>query len=216
MRYLIILAALLSGCGGGGDDNAGCAHVAIPHTDPDIVAYGDSTMYGEGTMLQEALKARGHDLKVDNRGIGGTMLAHALRANCKYPETIKVALANDKRASYVLENYGLNDALNTSAQEFEGNLREFVSTVVASGKTPVIVTPNKVLGNPSYATKVETISQVCRKVAADTGAILADVQADITLSQQQMSDSIHPAGSGYYVIAGYIAGKLIADIEAKK
>lgn len=213
---LAAIAFCLVGCGGSGDNNSGCAHVTIPHTNPDIVAYGDSTMNGEGQGIANALDALGYKMTEDNRGIGGTMLQHALYANCKYPESIEVALRNDTKAVYVLENYGLNDALNVDVGSYESYLRKFVDVAVAAGKTPVIVTPNKVINDTGYAVKVDAFAAVGRKVASDTGTLLADVHGDITLTGGQMSDNIHPSQAGYVVVSRYIAGVIAADIKARE
>jgi lysophospholipase L1-like esterase len=203
--------ALLAACGGGAEPQAATASQTAFRLQAPIVidAEGDSTMFGletvNGQFVQAAsppvlVQARlrelfGSDVTVNGYGSPGANLRFELQGTDNYATPLSQRLAVS-RARIVIENFGINDAY-LPVEEYRSNLRQFVDTVRASGKLPVLEEPNPVCsGHENLDQLVGILNEVAREKAVplvkqyDAIKALPDWQAKLT-------DCVHPGDELY-------------------
>jgi acyl-CoA thioesterase-1 len=95
------------------------------------------------------------------------------------------------RARIVIENFGINDAY-LPAEEYRANLRQFVDTVRASGKLPVLEEPNPVcVGHESLDGLVGILNEVAREKAVPLVKQYDAIKA-LPNWQAMLTDCVHP------------------------
>lgn len=216
--------ALMAGCGGGSSQSqpataaqAAAASPTAPVIAADIVidAEGDSTMYGLETvggqfvqsahpvpaLVQGQLRAWfGPNVTVNANGSSGANLNFELQGTNNYSTPLSSRLAAS-RARIVVENFGINDAY-LPAETYRANLIQFVDTVRASGKLPVLEEPNPVcVGHEELDQLVGILNQV-----AVEKAVLLVKQYDAIKAlpgwQSMLTDCVHPNDALYAFKAG--------------
>lgn len=217
----LALCLLLNACGGGGGGpdaaapgaSAVCTPAALPVT---IHAYGDSTMSGlvvradrsyyQATRhplvaLQALLDARfgsGVALLVQESVGGGTTRG-------------QLAQGSGPLQGVSIENFGINDSLLLSVEEFKANLRALDPDVY---QTPIPTDVAHWHGKPAA---YEQFVQAVRDVAAEKGKPLIDMHAYIAAIpnwQWLTSDGLHP-GEDLYARMAQPMFEVLAPIVAK-
>lgn len=225
-----ISLALLAGCGGGASQSQpASASLASASTTASIVidAEGDSTMFGlqtvNGTYVQSArpvpalVQAQlrqwfGPDVAVNANGVSGAKLDDELKGINKYTTPLSLRLAAS-RARIVVENFGINDTL-LSAETYRANLIQFVDTVRASGKLPVLEEPNPVCaGNGTLDQLVAILDQVAVEKAVPLVKQYDAVKA-LPNWQAMLTDCVHPNDALYAFKAGREAEALAQVIRS--
>jgi lysophospholipase L1-like esterase len=220
---------LLAACGGGSEPPAASASLAASHLQAAVIidAEGDSTMYGLETvdgrfvqasspppvLVQTRLRELfGPAVTVNGYGSPGANLRFELRGTDNYATPLRARLALS-RAQIVIENFGINDAY-LPIEEYRNNLREFVDTVRAGGKLPVLEEPNPVCtGHENLDALVGILNEVARENAVplvkqyDAIKALPDWQA-------MLPDCVHPGDALYAVKAAREAEVLAQVIRA--
>jgi acyl-CoA thioesterase I len=175
-----------------------------------ILALGDSLTAGYGLdagqslpdKLQEALRAKGHDVIIINAGVSGDIAAQGAAR-------LDWALTDDVKA--VILELGANDALRgLDPAQAEAALRQIMDKLKAR-KLPVLILGMRAPPNlgADYATKFDSIYP---KLAADYRAslypfYLEGVAAQAALNQ---ADGIHPNVKGLAIIVP----RLLPYVEA--
>jgi lysophospholipase L1-like esterase len=205
------MLALLAACGGG-EPQALTASQTSSRLQSVIVidAEGDSTMFGletvNGQFVQASmpppvlLQARlrelfGPGVTVNGYGSPGANLRFELQGTNNYATTLRDRLVVS-RAQIVIGNFGINDAY-LPPEEYRSNLQQFVDTVRAGGKLPVLEEPNPVCaGHENLDQLVAILNEVAREKAVplvkqyDAIKALPDWQAKLT-------DCVHPGDELY-------------------
>jgi acyl-CoA thioesterase I len=165
-----------------------------------ILVLGDSLTAGYGLeagqsfpdKLQEALRAKGHDVTIINAGVSGDIAAQgAARLDWALTDGVKA----------VIVELGANDALRgLDPAQMEVALREILDNL-KKRNLPVLLLGMKAPPNlgPDYAAKFDGIYP---KLAAEYGVALYPfyldgVAADVSLNQ---ADGIHPNVKGLSII----------------
>jgi acyl-CoA thioesterase I len=180
-----------------------------------ILALGDSLTAGYGLeagqsfadRLQEALRAKGHDVTIINAGVSGDIAAQGAAR-------LEWALTDDVKA--VIVELGANDALRgLDPAQMEAALRLILDNL-KKRKLPVLLLGMKAPPNlgADYAAKFDGIYP---KLAAEYGValypfFLEGVAADASLNQ---ADGIHPNVKGLSIIIPRIlpyVEKLVAKL----
>lgn len=206
------MLALLAGCGGGGEPQAVVSTQAAIHLQTAIAidAEGDSTMYGletvNGQFVQSAsppprlVQARlrelfGPGIDVNGYGSPGANLRVELKGTDNYATPLKDRLVVS-RARIVIENFGINDAYLPSA-EYRNNLVQFIDTVRASGKLPVLEEPNPVcVGHETLDELVGILNEVAREKAVPLVKQYDAIKA-LPNWQALLTDCVHPGDELY-------------------
>jgi len=204
--------ALLAGCGGGAEPQANTSSQAAIRLQAAIVidAEGDSTMYGletvNGQFVQSAspppvlVQARlrelfGAGVSVNAYGSPGANLRFELQGTDNYATPLRDRLAVS-HAQIVIENFGINDAFLPSAQ-YRSNLIQFVDTVRASGKLPVLEEPNPVCdGHATLDELVGILNEVAREKAVPLVKQYDAIKA-LPAWQGLLTDCVHPGDALY-------------------
>lgn len=181
-----------------------------------ILALGDSLTAGLGleqneafpARLEQALKAKGLDVKVINAGVSGdTAVQGAARLDWSLTDDVKA----------VIVELGANDALRgLDPAQAGAALKEIVGKLQAK-KLPVLVAGMRSLPNlgPDYGKAFEAIYA---QFAGQEGVLLYPffldgVAADPKLNQQ---DGMHPTAQGVDVIVARIMPQVEALIAMAK
>jgi acyl-CoA thioesterase-1 len=184
-----------------------------------IVAFGDSLSAGYGlrpsqsfpAQLQKELKARGHNVIVDNAGVSGDTSAAGLA---------RIAWAIGDDADAVIVEFGANDALRgISPKVTRENMQKIIAKLSAK-RIPTLLTGMRSPTNwgDNYA---EDFDAIFPDLAKEHGLIfypffLDGVVFDSKLNQQ---DGIHPNPKGVAAIVKAIlpqVEELIAKAEAQR
>ena len=184
-----------------------------------IVAFGDSLSAGYGlrpsqsfpAQLQKELRARGHNVVVDNAGVSGDTSAAGLAR-------IAWAIGND--ADAVIVEFGANDALRgISPQVTRQNMQKIVAKLNAK-RIPMLLTGMRSPTNwgDNYAEEFDAIFPDLAKEHALLfyPFFLEGVIFDSKLNQQ---DGIHPNAKGVAAIVKSIlpqVEELIGKAEAQR
>lgn len=232
--------ALLAGCGGGSSQQSPTAAAqaasfapasapAAPVIAADIVidAEGDSTMYGLQTvngqfvqsahpvpvLVQDQLRAWfGPNVTVDANGSSGANLNFELQGTNNYSTPLSSRLAAS-RARIVIENFGINDAY-LPVETYRANLIQFVDTVRASGKLPVLEEPNPVcVGHETLDQMVAILGQVAQDKAVPLVKQYDAIKA-LPGWQSMLTDCVHPNDALYAFKAGREADQLAQVIRS--
>ena len=172
-----------------------CSTAAAPV--PVLLVLGDSLSAGYGLkqgeawpdLLQHKLESLGHPYYVVNASISGETTRGGL--------TRLPALLEEHRPAVVVIELGANDGLRgLPLDEFAGNMRALVATVIAAGAAPVVV-PMRV--PPNYGRAYATgFADVYAGLPAQFPAVslapffLEDVVLDPALMQ---ADGLHPTAA---------------------
>jgi lysophospholipase L1-like esterase len=204
--------ALLAGCGGGGESPSAASTQAAVHLQTTIAvdAEGDSTMYGletvNGQFVQSSspppvlVQARlrglfGPGITVNGYGSPGANLRVELQGTDNYATPLKDRLVVS-RARIVLENFGINDAFLPAA-EYRTNLVQFIDTVRASGKLPVLEEPNPVcVGHETLDELVGILNEVAHEKAVPLVKQYDAIKA-LPNWQALLTDCVHPGDELY-------------------
>lgn len=246
--FLGMFVMACSGCGGGGGGGtsstaAQAASQSAP-TQVIINAQGDSTMWSatrlsDGTIartnpqvtqmmqanLQQALGS-GYTVTVINSGVQRAQACMRINGTGVYTTTLATDLASIP-AQYVLENFGINDSNVVVGPEtptqFQQCLEQFVDTVRAAGKTPILEEPNPIAPSSVdpvvYASVLPSYVAVINAVAAEKGVPLIQQFQPIQQIQgwqSMLSDGVHPSPSLYAVKAQREADAMAAVITASR
>ena len=230
------MLALLAGCGGGSAQpqstaasQAAASPLAAPVIASDIVidAEGDSTMYGLETvggqfvqsahpvpaLVQEQLRVWfGPNVTVNANGSSGANLNFELQGTNNYSTPLSSRLAAS-RARIVIENFGINDAY-LPLETYRANLIQFVDTVRASGKLPVLEEPNPVCVGHE---ELDQLIGILNQVAIDKAVPLVkqyDAVKALPNWQAMLTDCVHPNDALYAFKAGREAEALAQVIRS--
>ncbi len=195
-----------------------------------IVAFGDSTTAPRGNLkvyadiLQEALPGA----QVLNAGVGGN---HTAMARRRFETDVL-----KHQPDLVLIQFGINDSAvdvsrgasqpRVSRQDYEANLRYFVTALQARSARVILMTPNalcwtdrlrKVYGKPPYRpddpdgfnVTLRDYAEIVRRVAAGAAAPLVDVLAAYDRHLETpghargdlLLDGMHPNAEGQRLVA---------------
>lgn len=181
-----------------------------------ILALGDSLTAGLGleqnqafpAKLEEALKAKGHDVKVLNAGVSGdTAVQGAARLDWSLTEDVAA----------VIVELGANDALRGLDPVQAGAALTEIVSKLQTKKLPVLIAGMRSPPNlgPEYAASFEAIYA---QFAGQEGVLLYPffldgVAADATLNQP---DGLHPTAAGVDVIVARILPQVEALIAMAK
>jgi lysophospholipase L1-like esterase len=232
--------ALLAGCGGGSSQTqpaAASQAASSPASSPlvaptiaaDIVidAEGDSTMYGletvGGQFVQSAhpvpalVQAQlrmwfGPNVTVNANGSSGANLNFELQGTNNYSTPLSSRLAAS-RARIVIENFGINDAY-LPPETYRANLIQFVDTVRAGGKLPVLEEPNPVCVGHE---ELDQLVSILNQVAIDKAVPLVkqyDAVKALPNWQAMLTDCVHPNDALYAFKAGREAEVLAQVIRS--
>jgi lysophospholipase L1-like esterase len=220
------MLALLAACGGGAEQPAAITTQAASRLQTAIVidAEGDSTMFGletvNGQFVQAAspppmlVQARlrelfGPAVTVNGYGSPGANLRFELKGTDNYTTPLRERLALS-RAQIVIENFGINDAY-LPVEEYRSNLREFVDTVRASGKLPVLEEPNPVCtGHENLDQLVGVLNEVAREKAVPLVKQYDAIKA-LPNWQAMTPDCVHP-GDALYAFKASREAELLAQV----
>lgn len=175
-----------------------------------LLALGDSLTAGYGldpaaaypVKLEQALKARGHDVVVINAGVSGDTAAQGAAR-------LEWSLTDD--VDGVIVELGANDALRgLDPAQAEAALKGILDAL-ASRKLPVLIAGMRAPPNlgPDYAAAFEGMYA---RLAAQSGALiypffLEGVAADPKLNQ---ADGLHPTPEG----VDAIVARILPSVEA--
>lgn len=181
------LAALLTGCGGGGGTEQAPdftpASVSAPMS---VLVLGDSTMTpywpGEASVPEMVRAATGW--RVDNRAVSGSTSCQADM------DAIRTA-----RADVVTANYGLNDAYGLAGAPrhdmgaYTDCLERIAAAARDAGSVLVLVAANPVLASPGWdATRIDGYNAAKRGIG---GAFYCALPS-IAWSLETLPDGQHP------------------------
>jgi lysophospholipase L1-like esterase len=114
------------------------------------------------------------------------------------------------RARIVIENFGINDAY-LPAEEYRGNLRQFVDAVRASGKLPVLEEPNPVcVGHESLDGLVGILNEVAREKSVPLVKQYEAIKA-LPGWQAMLTDCVHP-GDALYAFKAAREAEVLAQV----
>jgi acyl-CoA thioesterase-1 len=235
--FLGMFVMACSGCGGGsGATTPASASMAASTPAAQTVAVhidaeGDSTMQGIENLspthananyittpnsapvdLQADLRTQfGNAVTVENHGVAGTTACERVNGTPGYA-ALSSSLTNDP-AQIVIGNWAINDANatgNESVTQYQQCLEQFVDTVRAAGKTPVLEEPNPVVGSTTYPTDptifdaLPNYVAVMDSVAQEKGVLLIQQYAYIQSLpnwQSMLTDGVHPDDALYAIKA---------------
>lgn len=189
---LLVIAAMLAGCGKSAPRLAPLAADAV------VLAFGDSLTYGTGAAAAQSYPAELERLsgrKVVSAGVPGEVSANGL---ARLP-----AVLDRVRPQLLILCHGGNDILRKlDSAALAGNLRAMVRLARDRGVPVVLIAVPKPglfpSANPVYA-----------EVAAEFGLpIEPDALVDILTSNELKSDPIHPNAQGYTRLAERVTALL--------
>ncbi|HNB43265.1 MAG TPA: SGNH/GDSL hydrolase family protein [Burkholderiaceae bacterium] len=176
---LVLLFAMLAGCGGGGSDDDNQPRQGA------IGCYGDSILYTECDALGRL------GVKVRNLADGGGRLAEFAAATGRY----SLALESDDAVAVIA--FGTNEARrfgaadNQSPDQFEQTLRMVVRGLQSTGKRVVLETPPVLLTD--RRAEASEYGRRVRIIAAELSAQLCDrEQAFPGADSDDIPDMVHP------------------------
>ena len=164
-----------------------------------ILFLGDSTMaaYAYPTKQRPSyLVAKSLKVGVDNLGEGGTGTENMVA-------TLREVLAKSD-ATYVVENFALNDRGVIDREQYAKNLKTFVSDVRSAGKIAILEEPNPICRSKEESDSLDEYVVTLRAVAKETGAPLIaqyDKLRAVDGWQKIMMDCLHPAQALYKIKA---------------
>jgi acyl-CoA thioesterase-1 len=210
---LLVLAALLTGCGGNSpgnvagtpDGNAAppspTASATPERSLPKIVAFGDSLTAGLGltaaesypSLLQKMLEADGYQYEVVNAGVSGDTTAGGLRR-------LDWAMEGDVR--FLILALGANDLLRgLPVREMKSNLGQMIER--ARGRKIEVLLAGMLAptnAGPEYRREVE---EAFRSLASEHEVIFIPFLLDRVAGVESLNqpDGIHPNPRGARIVA---------------
>jgi len=195
------------------------------------VAVGDSITFGQGDdfspddtsldgrntgggfepILNNLLTAaKGIPQNIANEGVGGTSSEDGAGS-------ISSILSRHPNAKYFLILYGTNDAFTNSGafvpvprDEYKNNMRVIISAIKAAGKTPYLAkVPHTT--DPRYSDdSIRQYNAAIDELVAENGITVAppDFYDHFLGHTEQLSDGLHPNGTGYQSMAALWFGAL--------
>jgi lysophospholipase L1-like esterase len=163
------------------------------------VALGDSITYGFGATNRTTSSY----VAVLSALWGKTVIAEADDGGLSLDGVSKVnAMLQKHNPRYLLIYYGTNDAGFYGPDAVIANLQYIIERAKAYGAIPVIAT----LGPCFYewawkAPYMLDLSVRIRKLAADEGIAVADIDIALGWNRDYMADSLHPNDTGHRIIA---------------
>lgn len=182
---VLLLALVMSaGCGERGSGLTQLRANAV------ILAFGDSLTRGTGAALNNSYPAVLANLtgrKVVNAGVPGEVTAQALK---RLPAEL-----DKHKPDLVVLIHGGNDLLRRNSRETAANLREMIKLAREKGSEVVM------LGVPAPSLILRSAGFYA-DVAEETGTPIDDeALADILGRPSNKSDTVHPNGKGYALLA---------------
>ena len=146
------------------------------------------------TVLNEGVSGY---TSADGRGILSTMVA--IHPDARY---FLVLYGTNDAAFSVPSGVGLEAGNPGYAGSFKDNMQQIISTIVSSGKTPLLAKIPYSL-NTTLNVSIQDYNLVVDELVAANGIPVSppDLYNYFTEHQQQYSDQIHPNGAGYQSIA---------------
>lgn len=194
----VVLALLLSGCGG---DQPSYQALEPGAT---VLAFGDSITYGTGAARGQGYPenlAMALDWEVVNAGIPGEQASQG-------KQRITPALAEHQPALVIIELGGNDFLRKRPAAKVKEDLRHIVSEVRRSGAVPVLVAvPRLSLARATMGLLKD--SPIYAELAEEEAVLLfADRLSAILSDQDLLADRIHPNSDGYARMASELAAFL--------
>lgn len=200
-------------------------------SNPVVVTFGDSTTaLRDGVTVYTALLAEAFPhVKFLNKGVGGnttTMAAERFSADvlAHQPKVVVIQFGINDSAVDVWKKPPATES-RVSLDDYEKNLRSFVTQLQANGSKVIFMTPNqtrwspklrKLYGHAPYDpnspqgfTKVlQTYAERMRSVARDMNVPLVDIYAEYDAAELKNSpcedlllDGMHPSSKGHALVA---------------
>ena len=196
MKRLILLTAILAGCGSGG----GVETREAPPKPVLVEAYGDSTMSASCDTISETSLTKFAEqaflnVKIVNKGSCGATT-----------ESVMKDWDGAMQSSFdiVVMNYGINDSHSLSLDQYKYNLTTMVQIAKKYGKKVMLQTPN-----PSLLSDITLYIQGMKDVATEQRTELCDIyQADIDNNMNTnefLPDGVHPITEMYKFEGGVLA-----------
>ena len=185
---LVLLVALLAGCGGSK------ARVGKLEANAVILAFGDSLTYGTGAAPADSYPAhleRRIGRKVVNAGVPGETSAQGLERLPEVLEEVKPAL--------LVLCHGGNDFLRRLEDaKAASNVREMIALARAKG-IPVVLLATPKPGIPP------SVPAFYGEIAAELGIPFEEgVMRAVLFDNKLKSDMVHPNAAGYAEIAAAV------------
>jgi lysophospholipase L1-like esterase len=177
------------------------ASIARPATV--IEMYGDSTTQGNGAPRNQSEPAWLQtmvptDVLVVNEGVSGTTATQLLQGKDGTHPPFAQVMANSP-AQIVTIEYGLNDAVLSTPEQFASSLTALVSIAAGAGKQVVLQEPNEsCLANRA---SLPVYVEVVRKVAKEKAVPLVRQYGTYAEWREHLPDCLHPDGAYYRVKA---------------
>ncbi|MDR5765052.1 SGNH/GDSL hydrolase family protein [Caballeronia sp. LZ028] len=217
------LVMACTACGGGGGSGVADSTKTPAQTNKSVLIYaeGDSTMVGyivptgpippntpsrtkyiPTDVMQTQLQAAfGPSVSVENHAVGGTTVGSSLNGTGRYPAPLATRLATSN-AQIVLANFGINDQLLTTADQYKQDWQKWIDTVKSFGKIPVMVERNPICakGAPDPGPFIQAERDVAK---ANGVALIAQYDAILAMPgwQQMLGDCLHPTDALYQIIS---------------
>lgn len=218
-----MLVMVTAGCGGGGGGGSSDpAPASKPQPKPvTVYAEGDSTMVGylvptgpitPGTpsrtkyiptdvMRAELQASFGTSVNVENHAVGGTTVGSSINGTGGYQQPLATRLAGSS-AQIVVANFGINDQLLTTPDQYRQDWQKWVDTVKSFGKTPVMIERNPicVAGAPDAAPFIEAERDIAK---ANGVTLIAQYDAILAMPNWQgmLGDCLHPKDDLYQIMS---------------
>lgn len=199
--------------------------------------YGDSTMFGleyvngtpQGTdgiyigtknnvpaVLSELLQSDiGPTVAASGVASSGATIRDAVLGQHGFAAPLAQALANDP-SQIVVENFGINDSIQYSPDEFRQYLIEFVTIAQSAGKMVVLETPQPTCNLANDQLWVAPTASIVVEVAAQMGLSVIDqyshIQAIPNWCATYMGDGTHPKNDQLYALKAQYEVPVVASV----
>jgi lysophospholipase L1-like esterase len=159
-----------------------------------IILVGDSTMAVRSGWGPGFSKDLAPEVTFLNMAKGGRS-SGSYRAEGSWAKVIDVLQSNANfKATYVLIQFGHNDQPGKPGRstnltnEFPANIRQYVSDVISNGAKPILVTPltRRSFKDGQVRNDLLPWADATKKVAADMGVPVIDLNADSVAAVQKM------------------------------
>jgi lysophospholipase L1-like esterase len=200
---LSLCVTVLAGCGRTGERPAPGPMAWVPHPVTVIQMFGDSTTQGSGAprdqsepaWLQTMVPA---DVLVVNEGVSATTATELLEGRDGVHPRFERVMAKSP-AHIVTIQFGLNDAVRSTPEQFESSLSRLVEIVAEAGKIPVLQEPNaSCLTNRA---RLPEYVAIVRKVAEQRAVPLVKQYEAYPQWRAHLKDCLHPDGAYYKIKA---------------
>ncbi|PCM44571.1 DUF4214 domain-containing protein [Marinobacter sp. ANT_B65] len=178
-----------------------------------ITAIGESTFRGYlgGTdypwcydksipqQVEDAVRAKGLNYSVDNRAISSTkVICHVAPGAAGSDEVLA-----ETNTNIVILNFGINDAVYGTVDEFKSKFCELIENCKKAGKRVVVTHPNKIkMDDPDDRWIEETLTEISAAITTICQNKNVELVTD-GLVYVELDDQFHPvAGAEGYIKAG--------------